>query len=148
MFDALELTREVIRLTNERSGTTLWSGEYAYGATLAARVPRLAAVQSSMVVRCGLFGASTYPKALPDNALIPYLGFSEAVSTGLGSVKANLQLLRNAVFPIEFVPVKHVLAAMVGLASSLAILIISSIDLCAAAINVGRDRLVRRREQA
>jgi lipopolysaccharide transport system permease protein len=55
--------------------------------------------------------------------LIPYLGFSEAVSTGLGSVKANLQLLRNAVFPIEFVPVKHVLAAMVGLASSLALLI-------------------------
>jgi lipopolysaccharide transport system permease protein len=56
--------------------------------------------------------------------LIPYLGFSEAVSTGLGSVKANLALLRNAVFPIEFVPVKHVLAAMVGLFSSLALLIL------------------------
>lgn len=54
--------------------------------------------------------------------LIPYLGFSEAVSTGLGSVKANLALLRNAVFPIEFVPVKHVLAALVGLLSSLALL--------------------------
>ncbi len=56
--------------------------------------------------------------------LIPYLGFSEAVSTGLGSVKQNLALLRNAVFPIEFVPVKHVLAAMVGLLSSLALLIL------------------------
>jgi lipopolysaccharide transport system permease protein len=56
--------------------------------------------------------------------LIPYLGFSEAVSTGLGSVKANLALLRNAVFPIEFVPVKHVLAALVGLLSSLALLIL------------------------
>lgn len=56
------------------------------------------------------------------SALIPYLGFSEAVSTGLGSVKANLALLRNAVFPIEFVPVKHVLAALVGLLSSLAVL--------------------------
>ena len=55
---------------------------------------------------------------------IPYLGFSEAVSTGLGSVKANLALLRNAVFPIEFVPVKHVLAALVGLLSSLALLIL------------------------
>src|SRR5207244_4901327 len=55
--------------------------------------------------------------------LIPYLGFSEAVSTGLGSVKQNLALLRNAVFPIEFVPVKHVLAAMVALSSSLALLI-------------------------
>jgi lipopolysaccharide transport system permease protein len=57
------------------------------------------------------------------SGLIPYLGFSEAVSTGLGSVKANLALLRNAVFPIELVPVKHVLAAMVGLLSSLALLL-------------------------
>jgi lipopolysaccharide transport system permease protein len=56
--------------------------------------------------------------------LIPYLGFSEAVSTGLGSVKANLALLRNAVFPIEFVPVKHVLAAHVGLLISLGMLIV------------------------
>ena len=57
-------------------------------------------------------------------ALIPYLGFSEAVSSGLGSVKANLALLRNAVFPIELVPVKHVLAALVGLLSSLAVLLV------------------------
>jgi lipopolysaccharide transport system permease protein len=56
------------------------------------------------------------------SALIPYLGFSEAVSTGLGSVKANLALLRNTVFPIEFVPVKHVLAALVGLFISLTLL--------------------------
>src|SRR5579864_2872421 len=56
------------------------------------------------------------------SALIPYLGFSEAVSTGLGSVKANLALLRNPVFPIEFVPVKQVLAALVGLLSSLTLL--------------------------
>jgi lipopolysaccharide transport system permease protein len=55
-------------------------------------------------------------------ALIPYLGFSEAVTAGLGSVKANLSLLRNAVFPIEFVPVKQVLAALVGLLISLAVL--------------------------
>jgi lipopolysaccharide transport system permease protein len=56
------------------------------------------------------------------SALIPYLGFSEAVSIGLGSVKANLALLRNTVFPIEFVPVKHVLAALVGLLISLTVL--------------------------
>jgi homopolymeric O-antigen transport system permease protein len=55
-------------------------------------------------------------------ALIPYLGFSEAVTSGLGSVKANLALLRNAVFPIEFVPVKQVLAALIGLLSSLVVL--------------------------
>jgi len=58
------------------------------------------------------------------SGLIPYLGFSEAVLSGLGSVKANLSLLRNAVFPIELIPVKHVLAAMVGLCSSLALLIV------------------------
>jgi lipopolysaccharide transport system permease protein len=56
--------------------------------------------------------------------LIPYLGFSEAVTTGIGSVKANLTLLRNAVFPIELVPVKHVLASLVGLLISLAILFV------------------------
>jgi lipopolysaccharide transport system permease protein len=56
------------------------------------------------------------------SALIPYLGFSEAVSIGLGSVKANLALLRNTVFPIEFVPVKHVLAALAGLLISLTVL--------------------------
>ena len=56
--------------------------------------------------------------------LIPYLGFSEAISTGLGSVKANLALLRNTVFPIEFVPVKHVLAAVAGLLISLALLVL------------------------
>lgn len=67
----------IVRLTNERSGTTLWSNDYSYDAALAARVPHLAAVYSSMVVRCGLFGASTYSKPLPDNALIPYLGFCQ-----------------------------------------------------------------------
>jgi len=55
-------------------------------------------------------------------ALVPYIGFSEAVTSGMGSVKANLALLRNAVFPIEFVPVKQVLAALTGLLSSLALL--------------------------
>lgn len=55
-------------------------------------------------------------------ALVPYIGFSEAVSAGISSVKANLSLLRNAVFPIEFVPVKQVLAALTGLLSSLVLL--------------------------
>jgi tetratricopeptide (TPR) repeat protein len=67
----------IVRLSNERSGTTLWSNDYSYDAALAARVPHLAAIASSMVVRCGLFGASTYPKELPDNALIAYLGFCQ-----------------------------------------------------------------------
>jgi lipopolysaccharide transport system permease protein len=56
--------------------------------------------------------------------LIPYLGFSEAVSTSTSSVRQNLTILRNAVFPIEFLPVKFVCAALFGLVSSLGILLL------------------------
>jgi homopolymeric O-antigen transport system permease protein len=55
--------------------------------------------------------------------LIPFLGLSEAVSTSTPSVRQSIAILRNAVFPIEFVPVKSVGAALFGLTSSLAILI-------------------------
>ena len=89
----------IVRLTNERSGTTLWSGDYAYDSALAPRVPRLAAVQSSMVIRCGLFGASTYAKALPDNALIPYLGFCESDAQGDGSKGLNFSQKAVALAP-------------------------------------------------
>ena len=54
--------------------------------------------------------------------LIPYLGLSEAVSASTASVRQSLGILKNAVFPIEFVPVKVVCAALFGLLSSLAIL--------------------------
>ena len=56
--------------------------------------------------------------------LIPFLGFSEAVSASTLSVRQSLSILRNAVFPIEFVPIKFVFAAVVGLTSSLAILLL------------------------
>ncbi|HEY7007139.1 MAG TPA: TIR domain-containing protein [Sphingomicrobium sp.] len=94
-----DMIKVIVRLTNERSGTTLWSGDYSYEAALAARVPRLAAVQSSMVVRCGLFGASTYPKALPDSALIPYLGFCESDNAGNSSKGLNFSQKTVAMAP-------------------------------------------------
>ena len=56
--------------------------------------------------------------------LIPYLGMTEAVSTSTTSVRQSLAILKNAVFPIEFVPVKFVCAALFGLFSSLGILLI------------------------
>jgi lipopolysaccharide transport system permease protein len=56
--------------------------------------------------------------------LIPYLGFSEAVSTSTSSVRQNLSILRNAVFPIEFIPVKFVCAALFGLLSSVGIFVV------------------------
>jgi lipopolysaccharide transport system permease protein len=55
--------------------------------------------------------------------LIPYLGFSEAISTSTSSVRQSLAILRNAVFPVELVPVKFVCAALLGLLSSLAIFV-------------------------
>jgi lipopolysaccharide transport system permease protein len=56
--------------------------------------------------------------------LIPYLGFSEAIASSTASVRQNLALLRNAVFPVEFVPVKFVCAALFGLLSSLGIFVL------------------------
>jgi lipopolysaccharide transport system permease protein len=56
--------------------------------------------------------------------LIPYLGFTEAVSTSTTSVRQSLSILKNAVFPIEFVPVKFVCAALFGLLSSLGLLLV------------------------
>lgn len=85
----------IVHLTDERTGTTLWSNDYSYDSALLARVPHLAAVESSMVVRCGLFGASTYPKPLPDNVLIPYLGFCQG-NDGPDAAKA-LNFARKAV---------------------------------------------------
>jgi tetratricopeptide (TPR) repeat protein len=85
----------IVHLTDERTGTTLWSNDYSYDSAALARVPHLAAVDSSMVVRCGLFGASTYPKPLPDNVLIPYLDFCQG-SDGPGAAKA-LNFARKAV---------------------------------------------------
>jgi len=58
------------------------------------------------------------------SGLIPYLGFSDAVATATPSVKANLALLRNSVFPLELVPIRQLLVSMGGLLISLAILLV------------------------
>ncbi len=51
--------------------------------------------------------------------LIPFLGFSEALGTGVSSVIANKALIKNTLFPIELIPVKSVfvgsLTMLVGL---------------------------------
>lgn len=69
--------RVITRLTNERSGTTLWSSGFNYDAGEVARVPRHIAVDAANIVRCGLFGASTYRKRLPDAVLGDYLQFCQ-----------------------------------------------------------------------
>jgi tetratricopeptide (TPR) repeat protein len=69
--------RTITNLTNERSGATLWSGSFDYVDSEVAKVPRHIAVDAGNVVRCGLFGASTYRKALPDAVLRDYLQFCQ-----------------------------------------------------------------------
>jgi tetratricopeptide (TPR) repeat protein len=67
--------RVITRLMNERSGATLWSSSSNYDAAQLPRVPRRIAIQSALMARCGLFGASTYRKALPDPVLADYLQY-------------------------------------------------------------------------
>ncbi|HXG80800.1 MAG TPA: TIR domain-containing protein [Sphingomicrobium sp.] len=75
--------RVITKLTNERSGATLWSNDYTYDQKLISRVPRFIAVEAGSIVRCGLFGASTYPRTLPDPILADYLQACQ------GTVKAH-----------------------------------------------------------
>jgi tetratricopeptide (TPR) repeat protein len=69
--------RVITRLTNERSGATLWTDTFNYDGNEAAKVPRHIAVDAGNVVRCGLFGASTYDKPLPDSVLRDYMAFCQ-----------------------------------------------------------------------
>ena len=87
--------RVITRLTNERSGTTLWTDNFNYDGKEAAKVPRHIAVDAGNVVRCGLFGASTYRKPLPDNVLKDYMQFCQ------GHWDPNLQEGRKALIPAQ-----------------------------------------------
>jgi tetratricopeptide (TPR) repeat protein len=69
--------RVITRLMNERSGATLWSDSFDFGADQLSRVPRQIAIQAGNVLHCGLFGASTYSKSLPDPVISDYLQFCQ-----------------------------------------------------------------------
>jgi tetratricopeptide (TPR) repeat protein len=87
--------RVITRLTNERSGATLWSDNFDYDGTEVAKVPRHIAVDAGNVVRCGLFGASTYRKPLPDPVLRDYMQFCQ------GHWNPNVQEGRKALVPAQ-----------------------------------------------
>lgn len=72
-----ERIRVITRLSNERSGVTLWSGSFAFEAGELSRVPRQIAVQAGNVLHCGLFGASTFPQAMPDPVLSEYMKYCQ-----------------------------------------------------------------------
>jgi hypothetical protein len=87
--------RVITRLANERSGATLWSDTFNYDRNEVAKVPRHIAVDKGNVVRCGLFGASTYSKPLPDAVLRDYMQFCQ------GHWDPNLQEGRKALIPAQ-----------------------------------------------
>jgi tetratricopeptide (TPR) repeat protein len=64
-----------VRMTNERSGATLWSNMFSYDADQLSRVPRHIAVDAGNMMRCGLFAVSTYPKPLSDAVLADYMQY-------------------------------------------------------------------------
>jgi tetratricopeptide (TPR) repeat protein len=65
----------IFRLNNERTGTTLWTYNSEIPATQLDKMPRRVAIETSMIVRCGLFGASTYPGTLPEATVSDYLQY-------------------------------------------------------------------------
>ena len=87
--------RVITRMVNERSGATLWSDTFNYDGNEVSRVPRHIAVDAGNVVRCGLFGASTYHKPLPDAVLRDYMQFCQ------GHWDPNLLEGRKALIPAQ-----------------------------------------------
>lgn len=55
--------------------------------------------------------------------LVPFLAFSEAMTTGAGAVVDNRALVKNTMFPIELAPVRVVLVSMAGMMVALAMLL-------------------------
>jgi len=87
--------RVITRMVNERSGATLWSDTFNYDANQLSKIPRHIAVDKGNVVRCGLFGASTYHEPLPDAVLRDYMQFCQ------GFWDPNLQEGRKALIPAQ-----------------------------------------------
>lgn len=87
--------RVITNLINERSGATLWSGTFDYVGSDVSKVPRHIAVDAGNVVRCGLFGASTYSKPLPDAVLRDYMQFCQ------GHWDPNMAEGRKAIVPAQ-----------------------------------------------
>jgi lipopolysaccharide transport system permease protein len=84
----------------------------------------LYAVIYTMVFRVRIGSSSTFDYTLMIfSGLIPFLGFSEALGTGVTSVVQNKNLVKNTLFPIELIPVKTVLTSSVTMLFGLCIIL-------------------------
>jgi tetratricopeptide (TPR) repeat protein len=86
--------RFTVNLKNQRSGVVLWSNAYEHEAADAVAA-RQAAVGASQVVRCGLWGASSYKKRMSDQALSLYLKWCNEHWSGSTSETAELDAARR-----------------------------------------------------
>ncbi|UGY20187.1 hypothetical protein HAP48_0023725 [Bradyrhizobium septentrionale] len=83
----------------------------------------------SLILQVRIPGKSSFDYTLIIfSGLIPFLGFSEALSAGVSSLADNRSLLKGTIFPVELIAVKSVLVSsvtmLVGLALLLAILVV------------------------
>ena len=86
--------RFTVTLKNQRSGVVLWSNSYEQeGADVVAA--RQAAVGASQVVRCGLWGTSSYKKRMTDQALSLYFKWCNEHWSGSTSEMAELDAARR-----------------------------------------------------
>jgi tetratricopeptide (TPR) repeat protein len=85
--------RVITRFTNERSGAILWSDSIDYAADQASKIPHKIAVDAGIVVRCGLSGAATYRRSLPDAVLKDYMQYCQE-SWAYGGTKTLLPAQR------------------------------------------------------
>jgi tetratricopeptide (TPR) repeat protein len=85
--------RVITRFTNERSGAILWSDSIDYAADQVSKVPHKIAIDAGIVVRCGLSGAATYRKSLPDPVLKDYMQYCQE-SWAYGGTKTLLPAQR------------------------------------------------------
>lgn len=84
----------------------------------------LYAVVYTMIFRVRLGGYTTIDYVLLIfSGLIPFLGFSEALGSGVGAVTGNKGLVKNTLFPIELIPVRTALACSVTMLVGLSILL-------------------------
>ena len=86
--------RFTVNLKSQRSGVVLWSSSYEHEAADAVAA-RQAAVGASQVVRCGLWGASSYGRRMSDQALSLYLKWCNEHWSGSTSPTAELDAARR-----------------------------------------------------
>ncbi|MEO5611970.1 MAG: TIR domain-containing protein [Sphingomicrobium sp.] len=89
-----DAVRFTVNLKNRRSGVLLWSGAYEHEVADVVAA-RQAAVGASQVVRCGLWGASSYMSKMSDQALSLYFKWCNEHWGGSATQAAELDAARR-----------------------------------------------------